>query len=261
MIIEFDKFQGAGNDFVILDNKLEQYNSLSSTQIAFLCDRHKGIGADGLICINNNQNADFEMQYFNSDGNESTLCGNGGRCAVAFAFEKKIIGKTTVFSAVDGLHRASYVNAKEVHLEMKNVSDFKEFAGAVITDTGSPHYVSEVEDVHAIEVRKEGAAVRYSDPFMPNGINVNFVTKENPTHFQIRTYERGVENETLACGTGAVAVALAMHFKGETAGAKEVHIQALGGDLKVSFDEDQGIYSNIFLIGPAMHIFSGRIKL
>jgi len=261
MEVQFDKYQGAGNDFVILDNRSEKYSSLTTSQIAFLCDRFKGIGADGLILINADTAADFQMQYFNSDGNESTLCGNGGRCAVAFAHLKNIITESTVFSAIDGMHSATYINPLEVHLEMRDVAEFKQQSGAVILNTGSPHYIKFVEDVDALNVNKEGAAIRYSESFMPEGINVNFVEQKDATHYKIRTYERGVEGETLACGTGAVAAALGIHYTRQSISEKEFHLAAVGGDLKVSFEVNEGIYRNIFLKGPATYVFSGTIEL
>jgi diaminopimelate epimerase len=261
MTIQFDKYQGAGNDFVILDNRLGNYNGLTTAQIAFICDRHRGIGADGLILINSDSTADFEMQYFNSDGNESTLCGNGGRCAVAFAYGKNIINNTTKFNTIDGFHSAIYENSMQVKLEMKDVTEFSEVGSALVLDTGSPHYIQLVEDVKAVNIQKEGSAIRHSDDFLPGGINVNFVEKEDPTHYKIRTYERGVEGETLACGTGTVAAALAMHYKSESANATELHFKALGGDLTVSFEVSNGDYHFIFLTGPAVFVFSGSIDL
>ena len=261
MTIQFDKYQGVGNDFVILDNRSGNYTELSNVQIALLCDRHKGIGADGLILIHADSESDFYMQYFNSDGNESTLCGNGGRCAVAFAHDKKIIKKSTTFSAVDGLHTAIYNSPLEVKLEMNEVAKFSKSGTAIVTDTGSPHYVQLVDDVDRIDVQKEGAAVRYADAFKPGGLNVNFVQKEDATHYKIRTYERGVEGETLACGTGTVAAALAMHYTKESANSTELNFKALGGNLTVTFEETEGRYYTIFLIGPATFVFSGNIEL
>ncbi len=261
MTIQFDKYQGAGNDFVILDNRSGNYTELSPVQIALLCDRHKGIGADGLILIHADSKSDFYMQYFNSDGNESTLCGNGGRCAVAFAYEKEIIKNSTTFSAVDGLHTAIYTSPLKVKLEMNDVAEFYQSGTAIITNTGSPHYVQLVEDVDSIDVQKEGAAVRYSDAFKPGGLNVNFVQKEDTTHYKIRTYERGVEGETLACGTGTVAAALAMHYTKVSAEGTELHFKALGGNLTVTFEKTAGRYHSIFLIGPAAFVFSGSIEL
>jgi len=261
MKIEFEKYQGAGNDFLILDNRLEKYSSLTKIQIAFLCNRFKGIGADGLIFINSDEFSDFQMQYFNSDGKESSLCGNGGRCAVAFAHSKKIITDSTTFFAVDGLHGATYISPYEVQLEMKNVNELSKTENGLIINTGSPHYIRLVEDIQAIDVEKEGASIRYSNSFLPNGINVNFVEKVDSKHYKIRTYERGVEGETLACGTGAVAAALGMHYLKESEGIKEILVSAKGGDLKISFEVTEHKYHQIFLKGPATFVFSGKVEL
>jgi diaminopimelate epimerase len=226
-----------------------------------LCNRNMGIGADGLILIENSTEADFEMRYFNSDGNLSTLCGNGGRCAVAFAHHKKMIGEETRFMAIDGIHRGQLVSSDLVRLEMQEVHSFTSYDAAVVTDTGSPHYVQLVKEAATIDVQKEGAAIRYSEAFAPAGINVNFVEKKTEQHFVIRTYERGVENETLACGTGAVAAALVLHFLGETGGATQVELEAPGGVLNVDFELNQQTYQNVHLQGPATFVFSGTITL
>ncbi|MDG1763343.1 MAG: diaminopimelate epimerase [Flavobacteriaceae bacterium] len=261
MIIRFDKYQGAGNDFLILDNREEKYSSLTTAQIHFLCNRNKGVGADGLILIHTDNSSDFRMQYFNSDGKESTLCGNGGRCAVAFAKDKKITSNNIIFNASDGLHSAFYKNSIEVKIEMKEVNEFSKVGDGFIADTGSPHYVCLVDDVQAVNVEEEGSAIRYSEAFMPEGINVNFVEKVDATHYNIRTYERGVEGETLACGTGAVAAALALHYMKQSEGEKNLNLSALGGDLNVSFKVEDGKYHQIFLKGPAKFVFSGAIEL
>ena len=261
MKIQFDKYQGAGNDFIILDNRPGKYSPITRFQITFLCNRFKGIGADGLIMINYNKSSDFQMQYFNSNGYESSFCGNGARCAVAFAHEKKMITSTTTFFAVDGFHAATYISPLEVHLKMNEVTEFIFEDNAIITDTGSPHYIKFVKDIDAVDVKKEGAAVRYSDVFMPAGINVNFIEKEDKTNFKIRTYERGVEDETMACGTGAVAAALGIHYSKQSGDANEINLTAPGGNLKVSFDVTEGKYHDIFLIGPANYVFSGTIEL
>ena len=261
MEIHFDKYQGAGNDFILLDDREGNYTNLTMEQRKSLCNRNMGIGADGLILIVNSTEADFEMRYFNSDGNLSTLCGNGGRCAVAFAHHKKMIGEETRFMAIDGIHRAQLVSSDLVRLEMQEVHSFTSYDAAVVTDTGSPHYVQLVKEAATIDVQKEGAAIRYSKDFAPEGINVNFVEKKSEQRFVIRTYERGVENETLACGTGAVAAALVLHFLGETGGATEVELQASGGVLNVDFQLNQRTYQNVHLQGPATFIFSGTINL
>jgi diaminopimelate epimerase len=261
MEIHFDKYQGAGNDFILLDNRQGNYTNLTMEQRKSLCNRNMGIGADGLILIVNSTEADFEMRYFNSDGNLSTLCGNGGRCAVAFAHHKKMIGEETRFMAIDGIHRAQLVSSDLVRLEMQEVHSFTSYYAGVVTDTGSPHYVQLVKEAATIDVQKEGAAIRYSEAFAPEGINVNFVEKKTEQHFVIRTYERGVENETLACGTGAVAAALVLHFLGETGGATQVELQAPGGVLNVDFELNQQTYQNVHLQGPATFVFSGTITL
>lgn len=261
MEIHFDKYQGAGNDFILLDNREGNYTNLTMEQRKSLCNRNMGIGADGLILIVNSTEADFEMRYFNSDGNLSTLCGNGGRCAVAFAHHKKMIGEETRFMAIDGIHRAQIVFSDLVRLEMQEVHSFTSYDAAVVIDTGSPHYVQLVKEAATIDVQKEGAAIRYSEAFAPEGINVNFVEKKTEQYFVIRTYERGVENETLACGTGAVAAALVLHFLGETGGATQVELQAPGGVLNVDFELNQQTYQNVHLQGPATFVFSGTITL
>ena len=261
MKINFEKYHGAGNDFLILDNRSKKYSSLTKIQITFLCNRHKGIGADGLILINSDEFSDFQMQYFNSDGKESSLCGNGARCAVAFTHAKKIISHSTTFFAVDGLHTATYNSPLEVQLEMKDVNELSKTDNGLLINTGSPHYIRLVDDIQTIDVEKEGASIRYSNSFLPNGINVNFVEKVDSKHFKIRTYERGVDGETLACGTGAVAVALGMHYLKESEGAKELVILAKGGDLKISFEVTEDKYHQIFLKGPATYVFSGKVEL
>ena len=222
MQIKFDKYQGTGNDFIIIDNRNKKYSILNKEQLKFLCNRYTGIGADGIILVQETQDADFEMLYFNSDGNLSSLCGNGGRCSVAFA---------------------------------------KKYKDSFLVNTGSPHYVKLFGDISSINIKKEGADIRYSDFFMPNGINVNFIEKRNNSHFLIRTYERGVEAETLSCGTGAVAAALVMNHIGETEGITQVQLEALGGNLKVSFDKINTGYQNIYLEGPATFVYSGTINL
>ena len=261
MTIQFDKYQGAGNDFILLDNRTGAIPSLSKAQIEQLCDRHKGIGADGLIVIHPDETSDFRMQYYNADGKESTLCGNGGRCAVAFAHHKKIITQQATFRAIDGVHTAHYFDAHKVELKMAAVSDISQEGEAFVLDTGSPHYIKTVQAVDQVSVFEEGAAIRYAERFKPGGINVNFVEQLSPTHYKIRTYERGVEGETLACGTGTVAAALAMHYSGASKKETELYFNAPGGALTVSFQVTEGKYHTIYLTGPAEFVFSGSIVL
>lgn len=261
MVLTFEKYQGAGNDFVILDNRKGSFSTLDTNQLRFLCDRHKGIGADGVIFINTHPNADFEMIYFNSDGNLSTLCGNGGRCAVAFAFHKKIISTSTSFIASDGMHQAAWLGKEQVRLKMQNVSEVQKQNEAIITNTGSPHYVILANNLSNLDVEKEGATIRYSPSFKKEGINVNFIEHIRDSYFRIRTYERGVEGETLACGTGAVASALAIDCWGNFPKLEKIHLEALGGNLIVEFKKDNTGYHSIFLEGPAKFVFSGSLTI
>jgi len=261
MVLSFEKYQAAGNDFVVLDNREGNYSSIPSDQLRFLCDRHKGVGADGVIFINAHPTADFEMIYFNSDGNKSTLCGNGGRCAVAFAFQKNIISTVTTFMASDGIHHAEWLGEGQVRLQMQNVKEIQHKEKAIITNTGSPHYITLAADLATLDVKNEGAAIRYSPPFKKEGINVNFLEHIKDSHFRIRTYERGVEDETLACGTGAVASALAIDQWGNYPKSEQIHLEARGGNLLVDFKKDNTGYHSIFLQGPATFVFSGTLTL
>ncbi|MEK9613998.1 MAG: diaminopimelate epimerase [Flavobacteriaceae bacterium] len=260
MKIEFDKYHGAGNDFILLDNRSNAYSNLTTRQLHHLCDRYFGIGADGVIRIDSHDQLDFEMVYFNSDGNLSSFCGNGGRCVVAFARRLGIIGSQTQFLAFDGLHAAQEINPGEIRIGMQAVCDLQSSKEFVLMDTGSPHYIQKVENCDLVDVKKEGSALRYSEPYAPDGINVNFVQKVSQNRFKIRTYERGVEDETLACGTGAVAAALAMYFTGET-DQYSIEMEALGGLLNVEFKPKDKGFSDIYLQGSASHVYSGIIEL
>ena len=261
MKLHFDKYHGAGNDFIIFDNRHNIYNDISVSQLKKICDRHFGIGADGIILIESHSNADFEMKYYNSDGKLSSLCGNGGRCAVSFALRHDIIKAETVFMAADGLHKAYKVHSNQIRLQMQDVFDLIENDNAIIINTGSPHYVKLIQNYKKVDMNSQGGAIRFSKQFMPNGINVNFVQKETPVRYKIKTYERGVENETLACGTGAVACAIGMHYIGESKGECKIELQALGGLLIVDFDVIDKVYTNIYLQGPAEFVYSGIIEI
>ncbi len=256
MKLHFYKYHGAGNDFVIINN-LEQKINLTQEQIKFLCDRHFGIGADGFMELMPSDKYDFAMKYYNSDGAEGTMCGNGGRCIVAFAKETGLIGTTTEFEAIDGIHKAILHSSDDIELKMNNVSDYKINENKFIADTGSPHIVIFTENLDDIDVVTEGRKIRYSDEF-PEGINVNFVELKNGQIF-MRTYERGVEDETLACGTGTVATALAANVLfGIT---PPVNITARGGKLSVKFNKKDKGFSDIWLRGPATFVFEGEIML
>ena len=260
MKISFSKYQGAGNDFILIDNRKEIL-VLDADQIAGLCNRHFGIGADGLILLQESNNYDFSMRYFNSDGNEASLCGNGGRCIVSFARHLGIIKKETAFWAVDGKHEAivksSNGNVDIIDLKMKDVSKWEMKDSDFIFDTGSPHFVRVINNVDGIDMVAEGRKIRYSYRFKDEGINVNFISLEN-RQIKIRTYERGVENETLACGTGAVASALAASFQYIKS---PVAIKAKGGKMKVHFTNDKNIFTDIRLEGPATFVFNGEINI
>lgn len=258
MKMQFYKYQGTGNDFIIIDNRRTIFDKNNTKLIAELCDRRYGIGADGLILLEESDRTDFSMVYFNADGNQSTMCGNGGRCLAHFAKFNGLIDGTTTFDAIDGLHMAS-VGGGGVRLQMQDVIQPRDFKEYVVLDTGSPHFVKIVDAVEDINVDKEGAKIRYSNPFKANGINVNFVEKLGNDKFAVRTYERGVEGETLSCGTGVTAVAIAMHFIGETE-KNLIDLQTKGGNLQVSFKRSGDLYSDVWLIGPATQVFKGEIS-
>ncbi|MFZ4401426.1 MAG: diaminopimelate epimerase [Bacteroidales bacterium] len=260
MILNFSKYHGAGNDFILIDNRKDKI-TLNCSEVAFLCNRHLGIGADGLMLLNSSEQHDFEMQYFNSDGNESSMCGNGGRCITAFASKLGIIDKHTLFTAIDGLHTAKITkdngSIKTIRLQLSDVKKIQAFDNYFLLNTGSPHYVQFVDDVKAIDVATEGSKIRYDHRFAPEGLNVNFVEiKEN--FIFVRTYERGVEAETLSCGTGVTASALAYAFDKNI---EKLSIHTLGGKLTVSFEKHNAAFKNVFLEGEASFVFEGKIEI
>lgn len=260
MKIQFYKYQGTGNDFVMIDNRQNIFPKNDTKLIESLCDRRFGIGADGLILLENHPSLDFKMVYFNSDGNESSMCGNGGRCLVAFAKQLNVIQDNATFEATDGLHHATITNDGIVSLQMKDVEDVKVKEDYVFLNTGSPHHVALVDDLQNFDVKKEGAKIRYSELYGNAGSNINFVKQLDNDIFAVRTYERGVEDETLSCGTGVTAVALAMYTTGKTVN-NEINLKVEGGNLKVKFDVKNNLFTNVFLIGPATFVFEGKIEL
>jgi diaminopimelate epimerase len=260
MQLEFYKYQGAGNDFVMIDNRSGFFSKENTQLIAHLCDRRFGIGGDGLILLENDSETDFKMVYYNSDGNQSSMCGNGGRCLVAFAKDLNVIKNTTTFIATDGLHHATFENNGLVSLQMIDVPSIAINDEYSFLNTGSPHHVQLVEDLENYNVKDNGAAIRYGELYGAVGSNINFVKKIDDTTFRLRTYERGVEDETLACGTGATAVAIAMNATKQTT-ATAINVNVEGGELVVSFDEKEGVYTNIFLKGPAEFVFKGTIEI
>lgn len=253
-MIKFYKYQGTGNDFVMIDNRQNQFDNTNLELVRAMCDRRFGVGADGLILIENSDSADFYCNYFNSDGSKS-FCGNGARCAVAFSNFLGVIGDSTRFDAIDGLHEANIVDGK-IHLKMGNVSDVEKGSDYVFIDTGSPHYIRFVDDLKDWDIYGFGREIRYSDKYKAEGTNVNLVQK-NGDQLILQTYERGVENETYSCGTGATAVALA-HF--EDSDLDHVTIQVKGGVLEVKAEKSENGYTNIWLIGPGEQVFEGEWK-
>jgi diaminopimelate epimerase len=267
MQIEFYKYQGTGNDFVMIDNRQDIFPKDNIQLIAHLCDRRFGIGGDGLILLENDTVAsnlamttDFKMVYYNSDGNQSSMCGNGGRCLVAFAKKLNVIQNSTTFIATDGLHHATVADNGIVSLQMIDVTEVKITPDYVFMNTGSPHHVQLVDDLEHYNVKENGARIRYGELYGKSGSNINFVKKTDATTFSLRTYERGVEDETLACGTGATAVAIAMNVIGETS-ETSINLNVEGGKLAVSFDKKDGQFTNVFLKGPAEFVFKGEIEI
>ncbi|MDX2001640.1 MAG: diaminopimelate epimerase [Chitinophagales bacterium] len=258
MIINFHKLHGTGNDFILIDNRQQLLRGDEFILFAKLCTRRFGIGADGLILIEDHPELDFEMKYYNADGRPSTLCGNGGRCAIRFASNLGIIGLSTVFQAVDGPHEGKLHSNKLVGLKMANVSKLVQGEGDYVLDTGSPHYVKFVRNLDEFDVVSAGKKIRYSDVFSKQGINVNFV-EFTDDGIKVRTYERGVEDETYSCGTGVVAAALATAVElGFDQGIAELKVRTLGGNLKVDFHIGEGEhFSGIWLTGAAQYVYSG----
>ncbi|MFT5862847.1 MAG: diaminopimelate epimerase [Flavobacteriales bacterium] len=256
MTFTFNKYQGTGNDFVIIDNRSLFFPKSHTALIALLCDRKFGVGADGLILLDPHPTVDFRMTYYNADGHESSMCGNGGRCMVAFAKALDIIQSETVFEAIDGMHNAHIVDGI-VHLKMQDVDEINTTPEYSFLDTGSPHHVTMETALETLDVKAAGAAIRYSDLYGEAGSNINFVHQLGAASFAVRTYERGVEDETLSCGTGVTAVALAMHSQGRTK-ATEVALTVQGGQLQVSFVPSATGYKEVYLVGPAQLVFKGE---
>jgi len=256
MNVVFYKYQGTGNDFILIDDRENQFPLGNTELIEHLCHRRFGIGADGLILLRNHPTADFEMLYHNSDGRIGSMCGNGGRATVQFAHDLGVISDKTTFMAADGLHEAS-LKDNWVHLKMSNVSGIEQNDDFLFMNTGSPHYVAWVEKLDDFQVFEEGKRIRYNDRFHENGTNVNFMEKDGMV-LKVRTYERGVEDETYSCGTGVTAAAIAASYSGV---ASPVRILTKGGDLAVSFERTGDTFSNIYLMGPAKRVYEGSVEL
>jgi len=262
MKISFSKYQGTGNDFVIIDNRQNNI-VLTTEQIAFICDRKKGIGADGLMLLGNKEGYDFEMIYYNANGLEGSMCGNGGRCLTQFAYDICLNKKQFNFIAIDGPHESTinedgwvYLKMSDVNAVEKNIDSNTPF---FVLNTGSPHYIEMVDSINSVDVFGLGQMIRYNDRFKSEGININFVEQQDDKIF-VRTYERGVENETLSCGTGVTAAALISGI--EKLGEQTIQIETLGGKLAVRFNNkgDQ-VFDNIWLMGPGTFVFSGSITV
>lgn len=262
MLIHFWKYHGAGNDFILIDVRIQELN-LETAKIQFLCNRRFGIGADGLILLKSSESHDFKMQYFNSDGNESTFCGNGGRCIVHFAHFLGIFSDETLFEAFDGIHHGRIIRNDLVELSMNQSIQCQSIHAGELLNTGSPHLIIRTDDLDAVDVTRDGNKFRYDTSISVDGVNVNFVQQISENHLAVRTYERGVEDETLACGTGITAAALAS-VKNSPAGDYLIDIDAKGGKLQVQFyfkPENDYPYTHIRLIGPAVRVFEGWIEL
>ena len=259
MQLKFSKYQGTGNDFILIDNLSGKFDSISSAEIQVLCDRRFGIGADGLIKINHSETNSFYLDYSNSDGSKS-FCGNGARCAVAFAETLGIDISDVTFDAIDGPHWASKTK-DQIRIQMGDVLQIQANKNEFELNTGSPHYVKLSEDISSDTILNFGKSIRFSSKYQEKGITVNLLKGITPTSIEIATYERGVENETLSCGTGATACALVWD-KIQNANVNFVEIKVKGGILKVEFTRNKSEgYNNIYLSGPANFIYSGEINI
>jgi len=258
--LRFQKWQATGNDFVIIDNRDGILTDLSSKWISRICDRNFGVGADGFMFIQNHPNLDFEMKYYNADGNEAEMCGNGARSIIGFAKKNGIISDSTGFKTIDGIHHGWIIGKDQYRVKMVDVNAIKENDKGVFLNSGVPHLIIFTKDPDQIDVLKQGKEIRYSKEFAPKGTNVNFINYSDKI-LRMRTYERGVENETLSCGTGAVASSIATEYINNF-GKSTYDVQVPGGKLKVSFkrtNKDQ--FQEIYLEGEAKMVFEGIIKL
>ncbi len=266
MHLHFSKYEGTGNDFIIIDNREKIFSAKNFSLIQKLCDRRFGIGADGLLLLNTSEKYNYNMEYFNSDGNLGSMCGNGGRCLAAFAKRVGLIHEGAIFDATDGIHYARVETYDDknfnaiVNLKMNNVNGIEKGNDYYYLNTGSPHYIRFVDDPEKVDVIPEGRKIRYNERFKEQGTNVNFISFKNENIY-IRTYERGVEDETLSCGTGAVAAVLAVADKGLLNEKKKGSLITKGGNLTVSFEKINDGFENVFLEGPATFVFDGEIEI
>jgi diaminopimelate epimerase len=274
MIVHFSKYHGTGNDFVMLDGREQDTARLSTEAIHRLCDRRFGIGGDGLIILEESERADFKMRYFNADGHEGSMCGNGGRCITAFAFQLGLFSAEASFEGIDGLHSATLLPDGNIRLKLIDVHGLTSLEDGYLLDTGSPHFVKFVRGLEKLDVAYEGREIRHQDRFAPGGVNVNFVeTGSSPEQISVRTFERGVEAETYSCGTGVTAAAICSYFHRKT-DKISYDIQTLGGKLNVSFSVNRSAvggelgeaknnsdFTDVYLSGPAVQVYMGSIEL
>ena len=264
MRLPFYKYQATGNDFVIINQLVVPYlKNPSSDVIQNICDRRFGIGADGLMLLEKDEETDFKMTYYNSDGGLSTMCGNGGRCIVHLAKQLKLFKTECSFQAPDGIHEASIDTNGLVRLEMSDVQSIKDDSLGYVLDTGSPHLVIFKDAWDRDSIVEEARSLRYREEFAPGGINVNYIHPDKDGSLMVRTYERGVEDETYSCGTGVTAAALvAKAFHPNYQDSLEVPVITKGGNLKVQFQGNVQLgFSKIYLIGPAKRVFEGSIEI
>ena len=258
--MKFYKYQGTGNDFVIVDNRDGTYNSITEDQVKKCCDRKFGIGGDGFMLLQLRDGYDFEMIYYNADGSKSSMCGNGGRCMIHFAHFCGIHKSVYNFMAIDGEHKGEIEDKHVVRLKMVDVDGIQPYRKDSVLNTGSPHYVQLSSGLAGKDVVTDGRAIRMSKDFIAKGINVNFVEFVSNDSIYVRTYERGVEDETLSCGTGVTAAALV--FAHNEYGYNMVNVKTSGGKLAVEFDKiGEQKFTNIWLSGPAEMVFTGIINI
>ncbi len=260
MLVHFSKYHGTGNDFIMIDGRHQDCSYFDTKHIKQLCDRRFGIGGDGLIILQESKNFDFKMSYYNADGGEGTMCGNGGRCITAFAHKLRIISRETTFEGIDGSHAASILSGEVVRLKLANVTGVERLKDGYLLNTGSPHFVSFVENLDDLDVAHEGAKIRQQSRFGKGGVNVNFTEVTSGT-IAVRTFERGVEGETWSCGTGVTAAAISarIHLRSDSL---SYTIQTRGGMLNVSFRTvDQKQFFDICLSGPALHVYDGAFEI
>lgn len=255
MTLHFSKYHGTGNDFILIDN-MDGSILLSTSHIQHLCSRHTGIGSDGLILIEKSDIADFNMNFYNPDGSQS-YCGNGSRCAHAFARKMELVGENCTFEAIDGKHTSSFAEG-EYEISLGKVENVEPIGDDLFLNTGSPHYIARRDNLSQLDIMPEARAIRYNDQFAIEGVNVNFIDWINEV-LHMRTYERGVEGETLSCGTGVTAAAIAAHHLG--LGQSPIRVTAPGGNLKVCFEFGPDGYSDIKLVGPVVHVFDGKTEI